>query len=115
MRATGAVSSLALAIALVAGASSAPAWAGDNVAAIFSDGQDVSPDVLANQRGGTSPSINASAAATVANNTVGSNTVTGSVDIANSFTNASGLFTVFQNSGNNVAMQSQTILNVNLQ
>lgn len=115
MSATRAVFSFALAATLVSGMRILPAQAGDSVAEIFSDGHSVSPDVLAGERGGAAQSIDASAMANVSGNAVGSYVVTGNNGVANSFNNATGLFTVFQNSGNNVAMQSQTILSVNLQ
>lgn len=115
MNALRALSSFTLVLTLVLGASMFPAHAGDDLATIFSGGHNVAPDVLAHQRGGTSPSIDANAIANVSNNLIIGESNTGDNKVLGSFNNSSGLFTVFQNSGNNVAMQSQTILNVNLQ
>lgn len=84
---------------------------------LFGDGQDgqgVGTSVLAGQRGGTSQEINAVTVATVAGNTVGDNSITGNVSFG-SFGSAQGMFNVLQNTGNNVAMQSQLVINVNLQ
>lgn len=71
----------------------------------------LSDDVLAGQRGGTAGGgplavVTDNVAITGANNSV--NTVT------NSMNGASGLFNVVQNSGNNVAIQTQITVNANL-
>jgi hypothetical protein len=104
-----------LATFLVFAGSALPARAGgDDVASVLAGNQNLSPSDLANQRGGAiDPSILATATATVSNN-VAAFDVTGSNSNLGSFIGASGIFTILQNTGNNVSIQSQTILNVNL-
>lgn len=52
---------------------------------------------------------------TVVGNTVGDNSITGDNTIANeAFGNAAGMFTVIQNSGNNVLIQNTTVYNINM-
>ncbi|MGH7074257.1 MAG: hypothetical protein ACREFD_08670 [Stellaceae bacterium] len=99
--------------ALVAIVLNGGAQAGDNLGLVFANGQQLQTKDLADLRGGTSPSTDMSAIAIVDGNKV-INTMTGSNTLGG-FVNSQGMFTVFQNTGNNVAMQSQTILNVNLQ
>lgn len=115
MRVTRSLSFLVIATALLFGGSALPARADSGLATLLGGDHNVTSDMLASQRGGSSPSTDANAVANVSNNSVNGITTTGSNGVLNSFNNASGMFTVFQNSGNNVAMQSQTILNVNLQ
>ena len=114
MSALRTVSSFAVAAALVFGCAVLPARADDNLAAILAGSNSVSSNVLASQRGaGLNP--DALAIANVSRNSVGDYTVTGDNSVNNAFNSSTGVFTVLQNSGNNVAMQSQTIVNVNLQ
>lgn len=109
-----AISSFAVAAALIFGWAILPARADDNLLAILAGNSSVSSNVLASQRGaGLNP--DALAIANVSHNSVGDNTVTGDNKVINAFDSSTGVFTVLQNSGNNVAMQSQTIVNVNLQ
>jgi hypothetical protein len=91
-----------------------PAYAGDDIAKLLDNGQSLPLSTLAEQRGGSSQPVETSEIANVTGNTIGSHTITGSNSFG-SFGNAQGLMTVFQNTGNNVSMQSQTVLNVNLQ
>jgi hypothetical protein len=81
----------------------------DDLGALLSDNnQSLSKDVLAGQRGGTENGPSAVVAHNLAitgdNNSVNTSTVSG----------ATGLFTVLQNSGNNVAMQSQITINADI-
>ncbi|MBS0184430.1 MAG: hypothetical protein JSS39_18740 [Nitrospira sp.] len=86
--------------------------------AITSWGSPVPLEQLDTQRGGTDTgpfTINANVLNAklynnaAIDNVTGHNTITG-----NAFAGASGLPTVFQNSGNNVIMQSGTVLNLTL-
>lgn len=85
----------------------------DDIAGVLGDNQNVSTSILATQRGGSSDSALATATATVSGN-INLGGMTGSNFNMGSFVGAAGIFTVLQNTGNNVAIQSQTILNVNL-
>lgn len=105
--------SLVLATIVTSTSLAGPARA-DELGKLFGDGQGVSANVLADQRGGTNQEINVSTLANVTGNTVGDNTMTGNVSFG-SFGSAQGMFNVLQNTGNNVAMQSQLVVNVNLQ
>jgi hypothetical protein len=89
-----------------------PAFAGDDLGQLLGNGQMVGSKDLASQRGGTK-STQQDMTATVDGNSVGAFTHTGS-NLLGSISGSDGLFTVFQNTGNNVAMQSETILNVNI-
>lgn len=104
--------STVLIAAFAVGYAVSPARADDNLAAILSGSNSVSSNLLASQRGaGLNP--DAVAIANVSGNAVAF-TKTGDNGVLNSLNDAKGVFTVFQNTGNNVAMQSQTILNLNL-
>jgi hypothetical protein len=98
------------AVAALLGASAGSVLAEDLGSLLSDNSKTVSQDILAGQRGGTDDHPAAAVAHNVAitgdNNSV--NTV------ANSMNGASGLFNVMQNSGNNVAMQSQITVNANL-
>jgi hypothetical protein len=96
-------------VSIVLGASVAPVLAED-LGKLLSDKQSVSDDVLAGQRGGTAPD---QLAVVKDNNAFSINNGTNSV--ASSMNGAQGLFNVIQNSGNNVAIQSQITVNANLQ
>lgn len=87
-----------------------PAFAGDDLGQLLGNGQKVGSRDLAGQRGGTDTPAQS---ATVDGNYVGAFTHTGS-NLLGSISGSDGLFTVFQNTGNNVAMQSETVLNVNI-
>jgi len=106
-------SAFVLATVLVFAGSALPARAGEDVAGVLADNQNLSAGVLAEQRGGSIPTPLANATATVSGN-FSAFDVTGSNSNVGSFTGASGMFTVLQNTGNNVAIQAQTILNVTL-
>lgn len=86
----------------------------EELGTIFGNDQSVGTSVLAAQRGGTEQSIIATQIANVTGNTVGDFSITGNVSLG-SISNAQGMFSVLQNTGNNVAMQSQLVINVNLQ
>jgi hypothetical protein len=86
-----------------------PAHAQD-LGKLLSGGQSVQPNVLANQRGGTEQSIVASQSADVNGVSFG-NTGTNTFG---SFGNAQGMITAVQNTGNNVAIQTEVVLNVNM-
>lgn len=101
-----------IAAGLAAASASVPALAGDDVSHILGNGQDVGSNVLAEQRGAGTTVVQ-TANANVQNNTV-VNSVTGSNNFGG-FGQSEGMFTVFQNTGNDVVMQSQTNLIVNLQ
>ncbi len=90
-----------------------PAFAGDDLGQLLGNGQMVGSKDLAGQRGGANPPVQQDMSATVDGNSVGAFTHTGS-NLLGSISGSDGLFTVFQNTGNNVAMQSETILNVNI-
>jgi len=109
MSALKSASAFVLATVVFAG-SLLPARAGEDLANLLPDNQHLSAGVLADQRGG---SALATATATVSNN-FSAFDVTGSNSNVGSFTGASGVFTVLQNTGNNVAIQAQTVLNVTL-
>jgi hypothetical protein len=89
-------------------ASAGPVLADDLGALLSDNNQSLSKDVLAGQRGGTegSPSavVTHNLAITGDNNSVNTSSVSG----------ATGLFNVLQNSGNNVAMQSQITINADI-
>jgi hypothetical protein len=110
MSALKSASAFVLATVLVFAGSLLPARAGEDVAGVLADNQNLSAGVLAEQRGG---SALATATATVSNN-FSAFDVTGSNSNIGSFTGASGMFTVLQNTGNNVVIQTQTVLNVTL-
>lgn len=86
-----------------------PAHAQD-LGKLLGDGQSVGTSVLAGERGGTSQSIVASQSADVNGISIG-NTGTNSFG---SFGNAQGMITAVQNTGNNVAIQTEVVLNVNM-
>ena len=90
-----------------------PASAGEDLGQLLGNGQMVGAKDLASQRGGTNSPEKPDMTATVDGNSVGAFTHTGS-NLLGSISGSDGLFTVFQNTGNNVAMQSETILNVNI-
>jgi hypothetical protein len=101
---------VAAATALIA-VSAGPVLAEDLGSLLSADNNSgVSQDILAGQRGGTDDHPNAEVTRNVAitgdNNSVNS--------VANSMNGAAGLFNVMQNSGNNVAMQSQITVNANI-
>jgi hypothetical protein len=106
---TRTVTSAALVTGLTWGGVVLPAQAGDSVATILSDGPGMSSAMLNNQRGGSEQ--NQSAA--VSENTINGTSYTGS-NTGPVFNQATGMFTVFQNTGNNVVMQSQMNINANL-
>jgi hypothetical protein len=102
---------LATNTALAVSAVAAPALA-DDLGKLLSDNQNVSEDILAGQRGGMSSGgqvavVKDNFAVTGVNNSLN--------EVANSMNGASGLFNVIQNSGSNVAIQSQITVNANLQ
>lgn len=75
-------------------------------------GQSAADDQLADMSGGTNVKQNTTLTGTVSGNTAeavisGSNAISG-----NSFSGASGLPTVIQNSGSNVLIQNATVVNV---
>jgi hypothetical protein len=107
-------SSFVLAAVLVSAGLAVPVRA-QELGTIFADGQSVGTNVLAEQRGGTEQTIIANQISNVANNSVGDYTTTGNAIISNSFGGSQGMFSTLVNTGNNVAMQSQLIINVNLQ
>jgi hypothetical protein len=113
MRSICAIYALGMITALSAGMA-APARAGDDIAKLLDDGQTLSDDILAQQRGGTAQPNTAEQSANVSGNVVGSHTVTGDNNFGG-FGASQGMITVFQNTGNNVSMQSQTVLNVTIQ
>ena len=84
----------------------------DDLGSLLSDNsKTVSQDILAGQRGGTAGGgplavVKDNVAITGANNSVN--------EVSNSMNGAAGLFNVVQNSGNNVAIQSQITVNANL-
>ncbi len=101
-----------MAMTLIFGAVATPALAGDDVGQLLANGGAVGSASLADQRGGATPSIDQSAVAIVTGDTANF-AHTGS-NIFGGFGSSQGMFTVLQNTGNNVAMQSETVLNVNL-
>ncbi len=106
-----AASSFVLAAFLVVASYAVPVHA-EELGAIFANGQSVDAGVLAAQRGGTSQSIDATAIANVHDNVaIG---VTGGNSFG-TFGSGQGLLTAVQNTGNNVAIQTQVIVNLNLQ
>lgn len=98
---------VAAAVALFA-ASTGSVLAEDLGALLSENNQGVSQDVLAGQRGGgeSGPSavVTHNLAITGDNNSSNASTISG----------ATGLFTVLQNNGNNVAMQSQITINADI-
>jgi hypothetical protein len=89
-----------------------PAFAGDDLGQLLGNGQMVGSKDLASQRGGTDTPVQHDMSATVEGNAAAF-TITGSNTLG-SINGSDGMFTVFQNTGNNVAMQSETVLNVNI-
>ena len=113
MRAYSAFSVIRVITAAVAlfAVSTGTALAGDLGSLLSDNSKTVSQDILAGQRGGTASGgplafAKDNDAITGANNSVN--------EVSNSMNGASGLFNVVQNSGNNVAIQSQITVNANL-
>jgi hypothetical protein len=90
-----------------------PAFAGEDLGQLLGNGQMVGAKDLATQRGGTDTPVQQDMSATVDGNLVGPFTHTGS-NAFGGISGSDGMFTVFQNTGNNVAMQSETVLNINI-
>jgi hypothetical protein len=107
------VASFVLAAVVVFAGLAVPVRA-EELGTIFAEGQSVGTNVLAEQRGGTEQTINVNTLANVTGNSVGDYSTTGNATFG-SFGNAQGMFSVLQNTGNNVVMQSQLVVNVNLQ
>jgi hypothetical protein len=99
---------------------SAGAWASDpppsgDAHDVTGFGRSIDSNALAKLSGGTNVSSNMTLTGTVSNN-VDSNVATGFNEIASgSFSGASGIPMVIQNTGNNVLIQNATILNVQFQ
>lgn len=112
MRKRNAVAATMLAVSLVLPCASA-AWAGDpqGVGSFFES--TVPGEVMSAQRGKaviTTMELDGSVQDNTAiNNATGRNVITGGA-----FTNASGLSTTIQNSGNNVLIQNATILQLDV-
>ncbi|MGH7015300.1 MAG: hypothetical protein ACREEL_14320 [Stellaceae bacterium] len=112
MNALRTVSSLVLTTTLAVASLTLPVRA-EELSKLLADGQSVQTNVLADQRGGTNQPLDANAIANVNGNSANW-TVTGNNSFG-SFGSAQGMINVLQNTGNNVAMQSQLVVNVNLQ
>ena len=79
-------------------------------------GPAVSEGTLSDNRGGHTEVINTNNLDAQLYNNQASYNVTGTNSVnSGAFTNASGIATVIQNSGNNVIIQNATILNLKLQ
>ena len=88
-----------------------PVLADDLGSLLWTTARQFRNDILAGQRGGTAGGgplavVKDNVAITGANNSVN--------EVSNSMNGAAGLFNVVQNSGNNVAIQSQITVNANL-
>jgi hypothetical protein len=107
MRGISAIFALGM-IAALSGGMVSPARADDNnLAQLLSNQPTVSDDLLAQQRGGTAQQIG----------NVEDNLVLGGKTGDNhfgSFGSSQGMISAFQNTGNNVVMQSQMTVNVEL-
>lgn len=111
MRGVRQVSGLVLAATVAIGSWMLPARADDQLSKLLADGQGLQANVLAAQRGGSGETINMNAVANVNDNINIGDTGTNTFG---SFGSAQGVISVLQNTGNNVAMQNQIVVNVNL-
>lgn len=84
----------------------------------FSSAKIVSIDMLENARGREGVDIttlnNMNVSATLTDNTANNNVTGANIIDTSSFTGASGMFSVIQNTGNNVVIQDSTIVNVTI-
>ncbi len=84
----------------------------------FSSAKTVSIDELENARGREGVDItalnNMNVSATLRDNTANNNVTGANVIDTSSFAGASGMFSVIQNTGNNVVIQDSTIVNVTI-
>ncbi|MGH6976420.1 MAG: hypothetical protein ACREED_05270 [Stellaceae bacterium] len=85
----------------------------EELGTILANGQGVDTSVLAAQRGGTAtdPVIDANQIATVNGVNIGANLSSNSFG---GFGNATGIATAVQNTGNNVAVQTEVVVNISL-
>lgn len=106
------VSSFVLAAVLLVASFAAPVRA-EELGTILANGQGVDTSVLAAQRGGTAAdqAIDASQVATVNGINIGANLSSNSFG---GFGNATGIATAVQNTGNNVAIQTEVVVNISL-
>lgn len=84
----------------------------------FSSAKTVSIDALENARGREGVDItalnNMNVSATLTDNTANNNVTGANIIDTSAFTGASGMFSVIQNTGNNVVIQDSTIVNVTI-
>ncbi len=90
----------------------------ENDSSPFSSAKTVSIDMLENARGREGVDIttlnNMNVSATLTDNTANNNVTGANIIDTSSFTGASGMFSVIQNTGNNVVIQDSTIVNVTI-
>jgi hypothetical protein len=112
MKMVQAVSSFVLAAVLVAASFTVPVRA-EELGSILGNGQGVSANELAGQRGGTAgdQTIDASQLATVNGVNIGANL---SSNNFGGFGNATGIATAVQNTGNIVSVQTAVVVNISL-
>ncbi|HKR19261.1 MAG TPA: hypothetical protein VJS41_03880 [Stellaceae bacterium] len=112
MNSIQAVASFVLAAVLVAASVTVPVRA-EELGSILGNGQSVGASDLAAQRGGTAAdqTIDASQVATVNGVNIGANLSSNSFG---GFGNATGIATAVQNTGNNVAIQTEVVVNISL-
>jgi hypothetical protein len=113
MSVRGIVMYSALAMALTLSAGATPGIAGEDLGPVLANGGPVGSADLADQRGGTLNQDQLANQIAVVKDNIAVFSPTGN-NLLGSISNAEGLFTVLQNTGNNVAIQSETVLNVNI-
>lgn len=113
MKTVQAVSSFVLAAVLVVASFTTAPVRAEELGSILGNGQSVGANDLAAQRGGTAgdQAIDASQLATVNGVNIGANMSSNSFG---GFGNATGIATAVQNTGNNVAVQTEIVVNISL-